>query len=192
MDRTSKILCLLLLTGVITLGVGSTYIPQMGGTIPEGMRADEFIRQQQLDVYNSSGFKITMVGTGITVASLLSIIIRSCIDEYKQRTIRSEERPKETRSILKVKRSTIVPQEAIEIIVEDVKPETIIRPQIRTSPTLVPIPAPSSSPPIQLIPSKKVNFMELQPYEFKGPVIEKIKFNRNLNYPSPYERVRHG
>jgi hypothetical protein len=75
----------------------------------------------------------------------------------------------------------VVPQ--IEIIVEDPKPQVQAdpRPQIRTTPNLIPLAAPSSSPPIQLIPSK-VTFMELTP-PFKGPVIQKFK------YPPPYHMV---
>jgi hypothetical protein len=80
----------------------------------------------------------------------------------------------------------VVPQ--IEIIVEDPKvdtdpkPQADPRPQIRTTPNLIPLAAPSSSPPIQLIPSK-VTFMELQPPPFNGPVIQKFK------YPPPYHMV---
>lgn len=194
MDRTSKCLCILLLGGVITLGIGTTYIPQMGGTVPEGMTTSEFTRQQQSNIYNSNGFKITMIGTGVTVASLIIMWIRLCIYEYREALIiRNEVYHRERRSILKVKRATIVPQETINVIVDDPPQQTDPKPHIRTTPNLIPLSAPSSSPPIQLIPgSKKVNFMELQPYEFKGPVVEKIKLNGNFKYPRPYDGVRNG
>ena len=178
MDKINTSLLILTVSGIITLAVGCSYIPTTGGTVPQGETPDDFSRRQQEAVFNSSGFKTTMIGTGITVASVLGLWIRSCIFDYRlvNYTV------KEPRSILKVKRSTIVPQ--IEIIVEDPKPQVQAdpRPQIRTTPNLIPLAAPSSSPPIQLIPSK-VTFMELQPRPFKGPVIEKIRFK----YPPPYD-----
>ena len=170
-------LLILTVSGIITLAIGTSYIPPTGGTVPQGETPESFSQKQQEAVFNSNGFKTTMIGTGITIASVITLFIRSCIHDCQQVNFAV----KEPRSILKVKRSTIVPQ--IEIIVEDPKPQVQAdpRPQIRTTPNLIPLAAPSSSPPIQLVPSK-VTFMELQPPPFKGPVIEKIRFK----YPPPY------
>lgn len=188
MDITSKSLIILVLSGAITLCIGSSYIPQTGGTIPQGESPEDFSNKQQQEMYKSNGFKITMVGTGITIVGVLMICIRSCIEEYRTQNIPQ----KEPRSILKVTRATVVPQEPIEVIVHDQKtysdpkPEADPRPQIRTTPNLVPLAAPplSSSPPIQLIAHPKnvqrVNFMELQPVRISGPHIQKFR------YPPPY------
>ena len=192
MDRLSKILLASVLGGVITLCVGTTYIPQVGGTVPPNKSPQEFNDEQQYAVYNSSGFKITMIGTGITFASIIILYIRSCMEDY--RVVNIPLRPQVVRSILKVKRvqpeTQVKPEppvkpevKPIEIIVEDPKP------QVRTTPNLTAmVPAPSSSPPPQLIPS--INIMELRPVP-RGPVVEKIPLpvglRKTFKYPPPYD-----
>ena len=204
MDRLSKILLASVLGGVITLCVGTTYIPQVGGTVPPNKSPQEFNDEQQYAVYNSSGFKITMIGTGITFASIIILYIRSCMEDY--RVVNIPLRSQVVRSILKVKRvqpeTQVKPEppvkpepqvkpeppvkpevKPIEIIVEDPKP------QVRTTPNLTAmVPAPSSSPPPQLIPS--INIMELRPVP-RGPVIEKIPLpvglRKTFKYPPPYD-----
>ena len=192
MDRLSKILLASVLGGVITLCVGTTYIPQVGGTVPPNKSPQEFNDEQQYAVYNSSGFKITMIGTGITFASIIILYIRSCMEDY--RVVNIPLRPQVVRSILKVKRvqpeTQVKPEpqvkpevKPIEIIVEDPKP------QVRTTPNLTAmVPAPSSSPLPQLIPS--INIMELRPVP-RGPVVEKIPLpvglRKTFKYPPPYD-----
>ncbi len=176
MDALNKILLSSVLSGIITLCIGTSYIPSVGGTIPPDKSPQEFNDEQQQAVYNSTGFKVTMIGTGITVISILGLYIRSYIVDCK--TECRSARSKVLRSILKVKR--IHPQQVapepqihpIEVIVDDPKP------QVKTTPSLTAmVPAPSSSPPPQLIP--------------RGPVIEKIplpgSLRRTFKYPPPYD-----
>jgi hypothetical protein len=170
MDRTSKFLTILVISGTITACTGSIFIPQTGGTIPPGQNLEDYTKQQEMAMYNSTAFKVTMVATGITVIGLIIIIIRSCRDDYDPQQFLSEQIPK---SILKVKRSTIIP-------VEDV------RPQVKTTPNFGALPEPvaaiSSSPPIQLVP----NMYDI--HNFKpNPVIQKIKFQEKFKYPIPYD-----
>lgn len=176
MDRLSKILVSSVLGGIITLCVGTTYIPQVGGPVPQDKTPQEFNDQQQQAVYSSNGFKVTMVGTGITVASMLVLYLRSCMEDY--RVVNIPLRRQNVRSILKVKR--IQPEQLqaepqiypIEVIVDDP------RPQVKTTPSLTAmVPAPSSSPPPQLVP--------------RGPVIQKIPLpgalRKTFKYPPPYD-----
>jgi hypothetical protein len=174
MDRLSKILILSILGGIITLSVGTSYIPSSGGPVPLDKSPQEFSEQQQREIYNSNGFKVTMVGTGITVASMLILYLRSCMEDY--RVVNIPFRRQTVRSILKVKRihhQQVAPEpQPIEVIVDDPKP------QVKTTPNLTAmVPAPSSSPPPQLIP--------------RGPVIEIIPLPGGLRntfkYPPPYD-----
>lgn len=186
MDKINTFLIIICVFGIITLGIGTAYIPSIGGIHAEGESQQDFNNRQQDAIYNSSGFKATMVGTGITIASALTIWIRSCIDDYREVIITNKLQPKQLRSILKVKSATIVPQETIDVIVEDtqVKSQADLRPPIRTTSNLIPI---QHNPP-----TTEINFMELQPIGFKGPVIEKIRLHGNFKYPPPYHNVRHG
>lgn len=181
MDTLNKMLLSSVLSGIITLCVGTTYIPATGGTVPPDKTPQEFNDEQQYAVYNSSGFKVTMIGTGITVASILMLYIRSCMEDYRiqDRPLRSQA----GKSILKVKRVQPETQVKPEIQVKpEVKPIEIIvedpKPQVRTTPSLTAmVPAPSSSPPPELIP--------------RGPVIEKIPLpgalRKTFKYPPPYD-----
>lgn len=182
MDRIGKFLVILIMSGVITACTASSYIPQLGGTIPQGESVEEFSRRQQEAIYSSIGFKITMVGTGISVISLLCVCIRSCIDDYKveDRTPRG----KVLRPILKVKRvhpeaqvepqaqvqpeAQVQPQvQPIQVVVQDQKP------QVRTTPNLTAmVPAQSSSPPAHLVPYSIINRNDLR---------------KTFKYPPPYD-----
>ena len=108
MDKINTSLLILTVSGIITLAIGCSYIPPTGGTVPQGETPDDFNRRQQEAVFNSSGFKTTMIGTGITIASVITLWIRSCIYDYQQVNFAV----KEPRSILKVKRATVLPQDA--------------------------------------------------------------------------------
>jgi len=156
MDRTNKFLIILGIAGIITLCVGTSYIPSRSGHLAPGETPEQYSNRQQEEMYKSNGFKATLIGAGITVVSLSTVWIRSLINDCRQDIINQREYNK-PRSILKVRRVTIMP-EPIEVI-EDPKPE------VRTTPNLSATVAPSSSPPIQLVASK-------------GPVIQHIKFNR--------------
>lgn len=165
MDTLNKLLIGTSFCGIITLVSGSSYIPSTGGSVPPGESPQEFSNKQQEIIYNSSAFKVTIVGASITVISLLIVWIRTLIYDCRQ-DMRNQREYNQPRSILKVKRSTIIP-DPIEVIVEDP------RPQVRTTPNLGPLAiAPNSSPPIQLVPT-----MGVRP-NFPGPVIEKIQLHR--------------
>jgi hypothetical protein len=157
MDRLNKFLIILAISGVITLCFGISYIPSRSGNLPPGETPEQFSNRQQQEIYRSNGFKATMIGTGITVISVAILWIRSFVYDCRQDIINQRDYNK-PRSILKVKRVTIMP-EPIKVVIEDPKP------QVRTTPNLGATAAPSSSPPIQFIPHK-------------GPVIQHIKFTR--------------
>jgi hypothetical protein len=155
MDRLNKFLITLGIAGIITLCVGTSYIPSRSGNLPPGETPEQFSNRQQEEMYKSNGFKATLIGAGITVVSLATVWIRSLINDCRQDIINQRDYNK-PRSILKVRRVTIMPEPDLE----DPKP------QVRTTPNLSATVAPSSSPPIQLVPGK-------------GPVIQHIKFNKN-------------
>ena len=115
MDGITKILLSSVLGGVITLCVGSSYIPSIGGTVPSDKSPGEFHLEQEKAVYTSPGFKVTMIGVGITVVSLVALCIRLRIVEKED--LRKYNLGIRPRSILKVTR--IVPSEQINITVED-------------------------------------------------------------------------
>ena len=180
MDRLSKILILSVLGGVITLCVGTTYIPSVGGPVPPNKTPQEFNDEQQQAVYSSSGFKVTMIGTGITIVGIFALYLRSCMEDY--RVVNIPFRRQGVRSILKVKRIQPEPQvqpepQPIQVIVDDPKP------QVKTTPNLTAmVPAASSSPPPQLIPSSIVS---------RGPAIQQIPLpsalRKTFKYPPPYD-----
>jgi hypothetical protein len=161
MDRTNKILLALAMCSLITTIVSSHYIPPTGGTIPQNETSEEFNNRQRQFVYSSIPFKITMSFLVFTVVFLSIVGYRYNKIEGHSEEVRwrAEARP---RSILKVTRSQVAP------IVEDPKPE------VRTSPQLVSLPPPSSSPPIQFVP--------------RGPVIQNIpRIQKQFLYPPPYD-----
>lgn len=182
MDRITKILLASVLGGVITLCVASTYIPTVGGTVPSDKNPQEFHLEQQQAVYNSPGFKVTMVGTGISVVSVLAIWIRSSmLDQEDLRTYNVGIKP---RSILKVTR--IVPSEQVNITVEDPKPQVTTTPQL-TSQVAPPL---SSSPPIQLLPGRVANIHPVVLPGPRGPVVRQlVPLVRKFKYPPPYDRM---
>ena len=182
MDRLSKFLLASVFGGVITLCVGTTYIPQVGGLVPPDKSPEEFHLEQQKAVYTSPGFKATMVGVGITVVSLVALCIRLTIVE--QEDLRKYNIGIRPRSILKVTR--IMPSEQINITVEDPKP------QVRTTPQLTSQIAPplSSSPPIQLFPGKVANIIPVALPGPRGPVVRQlVPLVRTFKYPPPYDRM---
>lgn len=172
MDRINKFLMSLVICGIVILCVGTSFIPSTGGTVPPGVDPDDFNKQQQAAVYSSIGFKITMVATGITGLSILTIWIRTCNIDYREDT--REIKDSRVKSILKVKRTSVLPEPKISV--EDPKPV------VNTSPPITSIPAPSSSVSPQLV-----------PLYYSRPVIQKIKMNPQLRealkYPPPYDGI---
>jgi len=145
---------------LISTVVSSIYIPSTGGTIPEGESVEDFNKRQQQMIYASAAFKSTMASIGIGLVSMVLGIYRTnMIDARNEANYQRDIRVK---PILKVTRSRVTP---IEIIVDDPKP------QVKTTPNLIPLPAPSSSPPIQLIPGR--------------PLVPQMKYK----YPPPYDRI---
>lgn len=181
MDGITKILIVSLVGGVLSLCIGSTYIPTVGGTVPSDKNPQEFHLEQQQAVYNSPGFKATMAGTGISIVSVLAIWIRSSMMERED--LRRYNVGIKPRSILKVTR--IVPSEQVHIVVEDEKPHVI------TSTSQIPPPL-SSSPPIQLLPGRVAN---ITPVSLPGPrgrvVRQLVPLVRKFKYPPPYDHLNH-
>ena len=183
MDGITKILLSSVLGGVITLCVGSSYIPSIGGTVPSDKSPGEFHLEQEKAVYTSPGFKVTMIGVGITVVSLVALCIRLRIVEKED--LRKYNLGIRPRSILKVTR--IVPSEQINITVEDEKPYVITStPQLTSQ-----IPPPlSSSPPIQLFPGRVANIIPVALPGPRGPIVRQlVPVVRTFKYPPPYDQL---
>jgi len=192
MNRINKLILILTISGIITLGIGCSYIPQTGGTVPPDKTLEEFNKQQQEAVYGSVGFKVTMVGAGITMTGLIILSIRAYIADLDNSPRITKIR--EIKPILKVRRAAILPgevietlphvnaqtQEAIKITVDDPKP------QVQTTPNFGATTAPpiSSSPPAQLVPSNHVGPV-IQYVSWPGPMNGRL--SRTFKYPSPYE-----
>lgn len=76
MDTTTKILGLLVGSGIIILGVGVSYLPQLGGTVPPTKSVEQFNKEQTEIIINSAGFKASIVGISTVVLSCLTLVIR--------------------------------------------------------------------------------------------------------------------
>jgi hypothetical protein len=112
MDNTQKLLISVCLIGAVVFTVGSGIIPTFDSTIPDGMDAAEYTRQNNEKILDSVGFKITMGGVSLSGVSIIFIIIRCYFGSENQSEHAPENR--ETRSILK--KTRIVP---ISIGVQD-------------------------------------------------------------------------
>lgn len=182
MDRINKFILILTFTGIITLSIGSSYIPPTGGTVPSDKTLEEFNEQQRQVIYSSIGFKVTMTGVVMTITGLVLLCIRAHIADV--RNIPPISNTREIKSIMKVKRAAILPEEAIKVVVEDPKP------QVRTTPNFgaTTAPAISSSPPAQLVPSNQVGPV-IQYVTWPGPMNGKLSGNlkRTFKYPPPYD-----
>jgi hypothetical protein len=180
MDRTNMCLIISCISGIITLCVGSTYIPSVGGNVPPDKSPQEYHHEQQQAIYSSSGFKATMAGTGITIVSVFAIWIRSSMieqDDLKRYNVGIK-----PSSILKVAR--VVPSEHVNITIEDEKPHVITSTPQLTSQKAPPL---SSSPPIQLVPGRVANITPIALPGPRGPVIKLVPLVRKFRYPPPYE-----
>jgi hypothetical protein len=133
MDRINKFLIIISIGGVITLSVGSSYIPSQSITVPPGENAEEYFKQQQLIIYNSTGFKATIIGLGIVILCVLIIYCRSSISEYREARVNERSNP-----ILKVRQ---IAPEPIQVTIDDPRP-------------LVKTITENSSPPAQLVPGR--------------------------------------
>ena len=175
MDRTNMMLVISMVACLISTVVSSMYIPSTSGTIPQEESPEDFNKRQQQMVYASTAFKSTMASLGIGIVCVLLAMYRGfIIDERNEARYQRDIRVK---PILKVSRSRVVP---IEVIVDDPKP------QVKTTPQLNSVPAPSSSPPIQLIPDTLRH--TIIP---RGPVVQIVPHVK-FKYPPPYDRVNRG
>ncbi len=174
---------------LISTVVSSMYIPSTGGTIPQGESTQDFSNRQQKEVYASIAFRSTITSLGIGIICLLLSIYRGFMIDARNEA--KYQRDIRIKPILKVTRSRVAPSKVapIEVIVDDPKP------QVKTTPNLIPLSAPSSSPPIQLIPDTLTNMIEYRPTPIvrnmhfpRGPVVL-TPINGKFRYPPPYDRM---
>ena len=77
MHYIDKILLGCIGAGSIIFGVSMHYLPPLGGTIPQGMNLDTFVKQQNTALVQSEAFKLTMVGASTMFLSSATIVIRA-------------------------------------------------------------------------------------------------------------------
>ena len=77
MHYIDKILLGFIGGGSIIFGVSMHYLPSLGGTIPQGMNLDTFIKEQNSALVNSEAFKWTIVGASTMFLSSATIVLRA-------------------------------------------------------------------------------------------------------------------
>jgi len=167
MKFKTRCIYLVLISGIITLIVGSIYIPPIGGPIPINVDPDEYRKQQQLDIINSSGFKATISGAGLIVISTICILIKSYIQNRYDRHINKNIRSKKITRIMPSQQST-----PIQVVVNKTLPETRQNPEPFEG--------------IQMVPYKPANIEQ----SIQVPKIYKhyiSPLRSSFKYPPPYD-----
>jgi hypothetical protein len=166
MKFKTRCIYLVLISGIITLIVGSIYIPPIGGPIPINVDPDEYRKQQQLDIINSSGFKATISGAGLIVISTICILIKSYIQNRYDRHINKNIRSKKITRIMPSQQST-----PIQVVVNKTLPETRQNPE--------------SFEGIQMVPYKPANIEQsIQVPKIYKQYISPLR--SSFKYPPPY------
>lgn len=163
MNFKTKCLYLGVASGIITLIIGSIYIPPIGGPIPVNVDPEEYKKQQQLDIINSNGFKATISGAGLIVISTICILIKSYI---QNRHINKNIRSKKITRIIPSQQST-----PIQVVVDKTLPQGRKNPELFEG--------------IQMVPYKSANIEQ----SIQVPKIYKhyiSPLRSSFKYPPPY------
>jgi len=137
MGLCEKLVILTFLGGVIMFGVGMAYLPEGPAQAPYGMTAEEYSSYKSSIIVNSSPFKIAMSGIGLCTFCILYLSLPQCYSSCRENY----------EYFMPSKR--VIPEPLKEIVVP---PEKHLRPILKVTPQLTSQPAPSSSPPAQLVP----------------------------------------
>lgn len=136
MGLCEKFVILTFLGGVVMFGVGIGYLPEGPAQAPYGMTAEEYSTYRNSIIVNSTPFKIAMSGIGVCCLCLCYLCLPQCYSCCRENYD----------YLIPSKR--VIPEPLKEIVIPR---EKHLRPILKVTPQFTSQPAPSSSPPAQLV-----------------------------------------